>query len=180
MERERKLGWIAIAIGTVALLVALSSQFGLWRMQHGMMGMGMGGGRMGSAYGQGMQQNGPRGWNNQQAQPQQQNEQGGRGWKNPQAQGQQNDQSGQFQQQQNGPRGGGFFGRGPFGGFGLFKLGMLAALFKLGLLALAIFLVVKWLNKRRQPAAAPVAPAAPAAAAPPSDEPPYTNETRNL
>lgn len=178
MERERKLGWIAIAIGTVALLVALSSQFSLWRMQHSMMGMGMGGGRMGSAYGQGMQQNGPRGWNNQQAQPGQQaqpsqpNQQGGRGWRGQQDQGQPN-------QQGQGPRGGGFFGRGPFGGMGLFKLGILAALFKLGLLALAIFLLVKWLNKRRQPAAAPVAPVAPAAA-PSSEEPPYTNETRNL
>ncbi|KAB8140473.1 hypothetical protein F8S13_23650 [Chloroflexia bacterium SDU3-3] len=174
MERERKLGWIAIAIGTVALLVALSSQFSLWRMQHGMMA-----GRMGGMHAQ-FQQNdqGGRGWKNPQGQGQQA-QPGGRGWQHPQAPAQP-DESGQFQAQQYGPRGGGFFGRGPFGGFGLFKLGMLAALFKLGLLALAIFLVVKWLNKRRQPAAAPVAPAAPAAAAPPSEEPPYTNETRNL
>ena len=159
---NRKLGWIAIALGVVALIVALG----------------------GRARPMGWYNNGPQQWNS----PQGNFQQGPQGNFGPQqgagpqqGTGPQQGPQGNFgRAQRMGPRGRfgnehGMMGRGH--GFFFFPFMLIGGLFRFALIALLIALVARWFLRRRGHQDPPP-PAAPSGPGP--EQPPYTGGTQAL
>jgi hypothetical protein len=155
---NRKLGWIAIALGVVALVVALGGRS---------RSMGWYNGGPQGGFGPRMMQQAPQG-------PQQ--------WQAPQApQAPQGPQQGfgpgdrfGYQQGGHGPRG--FGNHHGFGGFFFFPLMMIGGLVRLALFALLIILVARWFFGRRRNQDTPPPP--PGTTDP--EQPPYTGGTKAL
>jgi len=160
---NRKLGWIAIALGVVALVVALGGR-----------ARPMGWYNYGPQYGYGPPAMAPQA-------PQAPQAPGPQQWNTPQGPGQQ-----AGPQQWAGPRGDRGFGPGGHGprGFGgprhfgwFFPFMLIGGLFRFALFALLIALVARWFFRRRGHQDPPP-PADPSGPGP--EQPPYTGGTQAL
>jgi len=170
---NRKLGWIAIGLGVVALLVALGGR-----------ARPMGWYNQGPQFGYGPSATAPRGV-------------GPRDWAGPQGPAQQNPgpqqagpqgpdpqpwagPRGRFGDQQGfgGPRG--FGGPHGFGHFWFFPFMVIGGLFRLALFALVIMLLARWFFRRRDNQAPPPPPPAAGSSSPGPEQPPYTGGTQAL
>jgi hypothetical protein len=162
---NRKLGWIAIGLGVLALVFALGGR-----------------GRPQGWYNDGPRFSGPMAAGPQwQPGPQGQGQQAGPQWQGPQ----QAEPRGQGQQEWGVPhegwragRGGDFGHGGPrhFGGWFFFPFMIFGGLFRLALFALLIMLVVRWFRGRNHKGTQDP----PSQSPPGPEQPPYTGGTQAL